>query len=103
MKSTEEPLKAFGKFKRTLQNVKTTRQLCSLLINCQPTTVVKKHGERNIKIQPYSILRRQVGATRGAVTSGKGRKPICVVHPLAKRPRHLAANIASSQTNGKSH
>jgi len=49
------------------------------------------------------ILRRQVGASRGPSSSVKGRKPTCVVHPPAKRPRNLAANIAVNQANAKSH
>ena len=53
--NSEEVLKAFRTFEHTLKKLKTTRQLWSLLINCQPT-FVKKHGERKIKVQPCSIF-----------------------------------------------
>ena len=49
--------------------------MCSLLINCQPT-FVKKHGGRKIKVQPSSILRHQVGASRGASSSGKEKQHV---------------------------
>jgi len=62
-------------FKHTLQNSK--KQLEISLPSLELSAHLLKYGDRKIKIQSSSILRRQLRKTKSASSSGKGRKPTC--------------------------